>query len=55
MKQTKNRTSTYSFAGQKLTINAEYSAFYKPVAFLTFSSTRQSMAVVCPLPIKFEL
>jgi len=27
MKQTKNQTSTYSFAGQKLTTNPEYIAY----------------------------
>jgi len=34
MKQTKNQ-STYSFAGQKLTVNSEYVAYQKLFAFLT--------------------
>ena len=54
MKQTKNQ-STYSFAGQKLTVNSEIQCLLEAVCYLTFSSTRPSPVTVYPSQVKFEL
>ena len=51
MKQTKNQ-STYSCAGQKLTVKTEYISYQK--LYLTFNSTKPSPVTVYLLQVKFE-